>query len=82
MFTVSVTQCSLQQVGGEQHKPQDNMEHLEITMQEIENSSFGTKSQLLGLEQVRRLQAAYLPDVYSVPVLHMSGFSWDFLVWP
>ena len=30
MFTVSVTQCSLEQVGGEQHKSQDTLEQLEI----------------------------------------------------
>lgn len=75
MFTVSVTQCSLEQVGSEQHKLQEAQQHLE--RQECVRAD-----ELLGLEPVRRLQTAYFPDDCSVPVLHTPGFFWGLWGWP
>lgn len=48
MFTVSVTQCSLEQVGGEQHKLQEAQQHLErqecVRADEASRSGAGEKA--------------------------------------
>lgn len=82
MFTVSVTQCSLEQVGGEQHKPQKAQEP-GASGDPIMYYSRGQEAKYpWDQTSTSRSGAGEKAAVCSAPVLHAQGFSWDLLVWP